>query len=307
MNAKKYTITLTALLTVAGAVAFFFIPRCAQKEVAFTKPQLQPFVGKPVQSLSPAPAAVGPAAASPDESEKKQPLQMSNKELRPFEESSEVMTPVNAFLDEGENMKALYEVRKLLQHPNRNVRLAAVQTLAWIGLPAAMELARVIDDSDEEIRTAAQEAFWKALDQAEKPALKRDLMAEALKSSAPEVRARTLDESFSLPDVLSFSLVASAMNDPDEAVAAMAREKVAFISGERFETREQALVWFEANKDRLQAAATDAEQAASPTVSCAVPTSKPPDDFDYLARDHHKTTSTETKSAETNEPYTGVL
>jgi hypothetical protein len=210
------------------------------------------------------------------------PVEMSEEQYRQIEESFKVTAPMNGFLEGGDNLKALSEARKLLQNPNREIRLVVVQALSWIGMSAAMELAKLTDDPDDMIRNMAQDAFWKAMDAMQKTDLKRDLLAEALKSKDPDVRIRALDESLLLPDAYSFSAFVSSMNDPDESVAALAREKVAFISGESFETREQAAVWFDANKERLQAAAIESEQSYVSEKGGGDAVQKPKNNFDYL-------------------------
>lgn len=250
---------LTVFLIGAVVVTAFLLFR-KPPDVVPKRPRPEPHKEKKFRQIKPeqtraAPAGkkgiVPPLLVGRVEKPKIKPVEMSDEEFRLFEESFKVMAPMTAFLDAGEELKALYEARKLLQHPNREVRLETARSLRWIGLPAAMELAKMIDDSDGEIRNLAQEAFWKVLDQAN-PSLKRDLMAEALCSNDPEVRARVLQGAVFLPDTLSFSLLASAMDDPDKEVAALARENVTFVSGEEFSTRKAAEAWFEANKERLQ-------------------------------------------------------
>lgn len=258
---KKY---LTVLLIGVAAVTVFILFR-KPPDVVLKKTQSGALAKPPrkendSRQISPeqthaAPAVQKSIAPTPlirVEKPKTKPVEMSDEEFRLLDESFKVTAPMRALLDDGEEIKALYEARKLLQHPNREVRLATAKSLRWIGLPAAMELAKMIDDADREIRNLAQAAFWNVLDQAKNPSLKRDLMAEALCSNDPEIRTRVLQGAVFLPDALSFSLLASAMDDPDKKVAALAGENVAFVSGEEFTTRKAAEAWFEANKERLQ-------------------------------------------------------
>ncbi|MCU0858752.1 MAG: HEAT repeat domain-containing protein [Pontiellaceae bacterium] len=211
----------------------------AQPSAAF--PMTEPAI--PIQEDSSGVTARNPA---------KPIIQTNDDEYRLIEEACTVTAPMSGFLDNGEEQKAICEARKLLEHPNREVRMAVVQSLDWIGLPAAMELAKMIDDSDAEIRSNAQDAFWRALDDADNPGLKRDLLAEALHSNEPDVRTKVLEELIFLPDNLSFETIASALNDPDEAIAELAREKALFVSGEEFETLGQAMKWFAENKNLLE-------------------------------------------------------
>lgn len=219
-------------------------PRADLQETVLPKPRLPEVQESSLLQLKVAPVGV--------EQPKVKPVEMSDEEYRQIEESFAVTAVMKDLLDDGEEVQAIYEARLLLEHPNREVRLETARSLEWIGLPAAMELAKMIDDPDGEIRGLAQEAFWQALDEAEDPVLKRNLMAEALQSDDSEVRMRIVEELVFLPDALSFELLASAMDDPDPEISAQARENAAFVSGEEFANRAAAEAWFAANKESLE-------------------------------------------------------
>ncbi len=148
-----------------------------------------------------------------------------------LEEAFETVAGITGLLDNGEPLKALHEIRTLCEHPNREVRLRVIEAVRWIGLPAAMEAAAMMDDSDDEICTMAQETFWGILRELEKPELKRDLLETALSSNDPELRMEVLDELLYLPDELSNNLLMRATNDPNEDVAEQARDNLSFITG----------------------------------------------------------------------------
>lgn len=154
-------------------------------------------------------------------------------------------------LDDGDELQALKEARNLQRHANRDVRLEAFLAMDWIGLPAAMDMAGMIDDEDDEIRTAARDAFWKILNEMNSPTVQRDLLSTALQSPDPEMRESVLDELINIPDGLSFELLAKTMLDADEDIADLARENAAFVSGETFESYEDAMRWFKENKQNL--------------------------------------------------------
>ena len=195
-----------------------------------------------------------------------EPAGMSEDQALRIEQALQVMAPVTAFLDDRKPMEALREARKLLKHPNREVRMAVVQNFIQIGAPAALDLAKMIGDTDAEVGQTAWEAFWRSIEQTDNPILKRDLLAAAMKAGSPSERIQALDELLFLPDDVAFDLMTSAMNDPDKAVAATARKNVATISGETFETPEQAKAWFEA---RAEALSTNGMQTV--TVESPVP------------------------------------
>lgn len=255
---KKNQVVLLVPLILMGGVGAFMV---------FRKPQHQPqpdlpqtvhaeIKSKPLPAKTAGEETIATVSKRNSRLERhageKRAGEMSDEEYRLIEESFNISAPMTGFLDDGDDLKALYEARKLLQHPNREVRLEVAQALSWIGLPAAMELAKMMDDPDAEVRNIAQDAFWEAFDEAENAVLKRDLLAEALRSGDPEMRARALEELVFLPDALAYSALASALNDPDETVAELARENVSFISGEEIVTRAQADAWYAANQTKLQ-------------------------------------------------------
>jgi HEAT repeat protein len=177
---------------------------------------------------------------------------MNVKEYNQLNEAYTLTEPMTKLLREGQELKALAEARKLLKHSDRNVRLEVLHTLEWIGLPAASDLATMIDsETDPEIRRAAQDAFWSALDGEENVNLKCELLGVALRSDDSEFRKTAIEELVFMPSRLSFTLLASSFNDPDESLAKLARENALFVSGEKFTTYEQAMKWFEAHKNDL--------------------------------------------------------
>jgi hypothetical protein len=120
----------------------------------------------------------------------------------------------------------------LHQHPDREVRLSTVETLRWIGLPAAMDVAAMIDDSDKQIRHIARDTFWSILHKMDDPLLKKDLLEISLGSNDPKLRIDVLNELLHLPDELSSNLISRVINDPDKAVAEQAQRNLSFITGE---------------------------------------------------------------------------
>lgn len=158
---------------------------------------------------------------------------------------------MNRFLDDGDELNALIAARVFLMHPNREVRVAVLHAMEWIGLPAAMDMAQLTDDPDEEIRQTAQASFWKMIGQTENDALRKNLLSIALQSPDTAMRNSALTELIHLPDALSFELIASAMDDPEKPIAALANENLEFISGQAFESRTEAMIWFEKNKQNM--------------------------------------------------------
>jgi len=149
-----------------------------------------------------------------------------------LEKAFEAVARMTELLDEGEELQALGEIRTLRQHPNREVRLNVAEAVRWIGLPAAMDAAAMIDDPDEEVRLMARDIFWVLLRELEDPQLKKNLLETAQSSTDPEVRIEVLDELLYLPDELSRELLMRALNDPDETVAEQAHDNLSFITGE---------------------------------------------------------------------------
>lgn len=177
---------------------------------------------------------------------------MTDAEVLALEEADKMCARMTDFLDDGNHLMALNEARALLLSSNRAVRQVVADALDWIGAPAAMEIATMMDDSDKEIQKQMQEAFWDMLEDVDTPALTGDLLQMALRSKDPSVRKTALDEFLHIPDRLSFVAIAGAMADPDPDVAERARDNAEFISGgEDFETCEDAMAWYEENEENM--------------------------------------------------------
>jgi hypothetical protein len=172
-------------------------------------------------------------------------------EQRQIDESFLLLESFSDLVDDGRDIDAVLESERWLNHPNREVRLEIALSLDWIGLPAANQLARMIDDPDPEVREAAQSGFWDALSEADNPYLKADLLALAANSSDSEVRENAIEELTTLPDYLAFPILARHLNDPDEIIRQDVLDHLEFISSEEITTYEQAMIWYEANKAEL--------------------------------------------------------
>jgi len=221
---------LTAAIA-AVTVLFFLQRNVPQTPLTFPeKPALStkhPSSPQPlVPEKQPASAKVFSAPTNHTEPDNNQ------KNLQPTKPALETTAQLADLLDDGENSEALNEVRKLCQNSDREVRMVVAEAINWIGLPAAMDAAVMMDDPDEEVRAMAQNTFWRILHELDDPQLKKQLLETALVSTDPELRIEALDELLYLPDELSRELFKKAAHDPDKAVAEQARDNLSFISGE---------------------------------------------------------------------------
>lgn len=167
-------------------------------------------------------------------------------------EAFDVTATLQQLLDEGDDVGALSEARRLVSHPNREVRLMTLGALAWLGATAAGDIATFFGDVDEEIRETAEEAFWDALDEIDDPSLKLEMMNISLKSSNPELRLEVLNQLIYMPDSLSFPVIASLLDDADKNVSDLAQDHLEFISEELFTSKSDAMAWYNEHKDELQ-------------------------------------------------------
>jgi HEAT repeats len=251
---KVVSVCLVALI--CGAV-ILVLHRNSQRTLPVPlKAEIQkPDAGKrplPSKLTNAIPKHVKPVLSKHDQAQKPLLASMNSEEYKRLNEAFKLTEPMTTFLGEGQEQKALAEARKLLTHSDSTVRWEVLHTLEWIGLPAVSDLAKMIDsETDPEIRRAAQDAFWSALDGEENTKLKCELLGAALRSTDSEFRKTAIEELVFMPGRLAFSLLASSFNDPDESLAKLARENLLFVSGEAFTTYEQAMRWFEAHKNDL--------------------------------------------------------
>lgn len=197
------------------------------------------------------PAPAMPGKAKQPRTPRVDPVVLTPEQRTNMEESEKALATFTGLVHEGRDAEAVEEARNYLNHPNPEIRREIVSALDWIGLPAAMELARMVDDPLLDVREAAQSGLWDALDEAENPDLKASLLEIAMKSHDPEIREAAIDELYMLPDYIAFPVVLSAFDDPDEAVRESARDALNFISGEELHSRQHALNWYEFNKREL--------------------------------------------------------
>jgi len=232
MTAQRKFIALCLTAAVAAVIALFFLQRNAPETPRTVMANPIPLTTAPA---SPQPQLRKKEPASPNSfsARTSNPVPDNDqKEPKPIETALKTTAQLTDFLDDGEDAQALNEVRRLHQNSDREVRLMVAEAIDWIGLPAAMEAAAMMDDPDEEIRLMARDTFWVLLRELEDPQLKKYLLKTALRSNDPELRIEVLDELLYLPDEFSRDLFIRALDDPDKTVAELARDNLSFITGE---------------------------------------------------------------------------
>jgi HEAT repeat protein len=167
-------------------------------------------------------------------------------------EAFDVSAAMTDFLDSGNEASALEEARRLASHPNREVRMDALDAMRWIGGDAALDVIAFFGDSDPEINQVADEAFWEAIDDIDDPVLAIKMMESVLNSPSAELRLEAVDRLFYLPEHLSFPSISKMLNDPNEDVRDLASENLEFISEEEFQSEAQAITWFNLHKEELR-------------------------------------------------------
>jgi HEAT repeat protein len=176
---------------------------------------------------------------------------MSVAEAEQLEEAFEVTAILSSFLDDGDDTNALIEARSLIAHPNKEVRMAALEAMRWIGAAAAADMVSFMGDVDPEISKVADEAFWDAIDEIEDPVLKIKVLEPSLGSTSVELRLEALEMLIFLPEYLSFPVIAGMLDDPAQEVQDLARDNLEFISEEQFFSESQAMSWFAQHKKEL--------------------------------------------------------
>jgi len=177
---------------------------------------------------------------------------MSPEMATEIEEMLNVTSNLNSLVGIGDHERLLLEARRLAQHPNREVRLASLEAMDWIGTDAVVDLAFFFDDSDDGIRASATEVLLDMVDDQEDPLLKIKLLEIPLSSLYADVRMEALDALAFLPEQLSFPLMASMLGDADPQLRNSVKDHLRFISSEWFENEGQAMSWYGLHKDELE-------------------------------------------------------
>ncbi|VGO20101.1 hypothetical protein SCARR_02161 [Pontiella sulfatireligans] len=257
---KKLHMAVAAGIVLVGAVVLLL--RSGGPEQP-GQPEPQSFVASQgVESSATEAPSIAPGTSSSEAEEKESDLkeailssagieEMTPEEVADISESFEVSAPMTEFLDTGDEASALKEARRLASHPNREVRMDALDVMRWIGGAAAIDMVAFFGDQDPEINALAEEAFWEAIDEIDDPVLSIRMMETALNSPSAALRLEAVDRLVYLPDHLSFPSIARMMNDENQEVRDLAQENLRFISEEEFSSEAEALSWFSQNEKEL--------------------------------------------------------
>ena len=177
---------------------------------------------------------------------------LTPEEAADMSEAFDVTAVMTDFLDSDNEARALEEARRLASHPNREVRMKALEAMRWIGGRAAIDMVAFFGDSDPEINQLADEAFWEAIDEIDDPVLAIRMMEGALNSPSTGLRLEAVDRLVYLPEHLSFPSISKMLNDPNEDVRQLAQENLEFISEEIFSSEAEANAWFDKNEKDLR-------------------------------------------------------
>lgn len=188
----KKPILLVAGAAVAAAAYFAFAPDGGDGARDGAKPKVALKRERPKRDRDPRGAVRGAMGARPAAARKggdgaKPDFDMF-KHLKG--EDRKRAQAVQDAIDANDFERTVAAAEKALASPNAEVRMGAVEALAWFGADALPELTAAMGDRDEEVSAAAGNAWEIALSQIESCAERFDIAAAALGSVT---RADTLD------------------------------------------------------------------------------------------------------------------
>ena len=140
-------------------------------------------------------------------------------------------------LDDGREALAMRHARELMDSTNSEVRLQAVEAFGWIGKYAIRELAEMMADADEEIRSEAQRQWEMAFDEFSSEVMKMQEIERAVSFVKSQLQVESIMmklaelEDYNSVKVLS-SIITSTNTSP--IAAEVAREEYVSIANEPF-------------------------------------------------------------------------
>lgn len=170
----------------------------------------------PKQAAGPRPSAGGRASEStgakqPDKKPKRPRAAAQAGTAPPVPGSAEAVTlELDKLLDDEAYDKLVIEAKKLIKHPNPEVRSRVAFALHWAGLQGLAELTSMLGDPDPEV---AQEAldYWKtALSDIENPADKAAMLDAAYTVTGDHTDGQVLEDLLSEFTFVDDELIAAA-------------------------------------------------------------------------------------------------
>lgn len=168
-----------------------------------------------------------------------------------FMASEPVVARLMDLLNEDDQFAVIAEAERLIHHTNRMVRRSVMEALWWVGPPALVAMAPLMDDTDPEIKTWAIETFFEDLALLLDKHAVADVLTIAARSPDADIRMQVIDELAMLPPAFAFPLLAFMIEDVDPDVADAAQLQIAIYTGDDFTSTQAAMDWFEVNKADL--------------------------------------------------------
>lgn len=162
----------------------------------------------------------------------------------------ECVAAIQAALDDNDYAKLLPAITTAAKSASADVRAQAVEALRWFGKAALSELTLFMADADDDVCTAACDAWTSALFEVEDPALKGQLVESAMEilTDADQLESMIMEIS-DLPEALQVEILTRLIEGSNKAAAETAREHYEFVTGEPYENRDAAQKWLLENMD----------------------------------------------------------
>lgn len=163
------------------------------------------------------------------------------------DKNADVRLAAMELLDNKEKGEILDCIDKALDDPDRHVREFAVVLLGDAEQPQRTQslLVKGVEDSSEHVRAAALDVIG-----AKSTPVQEFVFAQSIRSPYKDVKEMTVDLILDMPSHNSAEILFQGLNDQDGDMREYVNSKVDFLFGKEFKNTDEALIWWEKNKDK---------------------------------------------------------
>lgn len=181
-------------------------------------------------------------------------LDLDDDELASFSpDERKVAERIQGALDDDDYRLLLPAIEAAAKSANAALREKAVEALSWFGKKALPELTLFMADPNDDIRSAACDAWIMALPEIDDDRLRGETVLSAMKVVRDRDELdRMVTEITDLPNVQQLPILIQLIGGPNAAAAAAAREHYEFVTGDAYESVETAQKWLDENPDDAQ-------------------------------------------------------
>lgn len=248
---KKNIVLVACLLLAIGAPVTWWLLTRSSADAAAPTATDSTAEAKPRRIASTRANRPAKSAARTRDANAKPSLDLDDDEFASLSpDERKIAERIQGAVDDDDYKRLLPAIEAAAKSANAALREKAVEALSWFGKQALPELTLFMADPNEDIRSAACDAWIMSIPEIDNNRLRGETVLSAMKVVRDRDELdRMVTEITDLPNAQQLPILLQLIAGPNAEAAAAAREHYEFVTGDAYESVEAAQKWLDENPD----------------------------------------------------------